>query len=138
MAYYTINPTGLKSVGGAPSIPATRRTFVQWILDDQTVPNPTTLQLVQAALHNPTANAIKLPSSGPFWSYQFNSSSVPYSFNATDPTNAATYIPPCNRHPFLLAPPGNTCGGAPGAAGLTLTGDAQLQLVGFLTGAAPY
>lgn len=141
-AYFTLHKTGLLSVAHGDSIPASRRTFVQWIINDQTVPNPTTLQLIQAALHDPTATGILFtPDTGPFFAYQFShSQTIPpgFAFNDNDPTNAATFIPACNRHPFLLAPPGATCGGAPGAAGLALTTHAQTQLVGFLAGAAPY
>ena len=142
-AYFTIHATGIPAVvPSLPSIPASRRTFVQWIVGDQVVPNPTTEQLVQAALHNPSATGILVtPDTGPFWGYQFShSQTIPpgFAFNDNDPTNASTFIPACNRHPFLLAPPGATCGGAPGAAGFALTGNAQAQLVGFLSGAAPY
>ncbi len=139
MAYYTIHKTGHTSVAGTASIPATRRAFVQYIINDQVVPNPTTALLVQSALHNPAADPLKfLPNTGPLWSYQFSHLSTPFSFNDNDPTNAATYIPPCNRHGFLLRPPAGTCGGTAGAAGLTLTTQAQTQLVTFIFGAAPY
>ncbi len=138
MAYYTIHKTGLPSVTDGDSIPAGRRTFVQWIIDDQTVPNPTTVQLVQAALHDPSANGVLiLPDTGPLWGFQFSHSSSP-GFNDNDPSTPSTFIPSCNRHPFLLAPPSATCGGAPSAAGLQLTGHAQTQLVTFLSGAPPY
>jgi hypothetical protein len=130
--YYTVNPTGISSPFG-PSIPADRRAFVQWIVGDQVVPNPTTLQLIQAALHDPTATGIKVPGTGPFFGYQFNDTSTPYSFVLAN-------IPACNRHPFLLEPPGATCGTVGGnpSPGLTLTQDAQTQLVTFLSGVAPY
>ena len=143
MGYYTIHKTGLPAVIGGDSIPAGRRTFVQWIVGDEVVPNPTALELIQAVLHDPTATGIKLePDTGPFWAYQFNQTNTPYSFNANDTPADATYIPACvspsNRHPFILAPPSHTCGGAPSAAGQTLTTNAQTQMVGFLSGAAPY
>ena len=141
-AYFTLHKTGINSVTGGPSIPAARRTFVQWIINDQTVPNPTTVQLVQAALHDPSATGILFtPDTGPFWAYQFShAQTIPpgFAFNDNDPGTPSTYIPACNRHPFLLAPPGATCGGAPSAAGFALTTNAQTQLVGFLAGAAPY
>ena len=131
-AFFTIHKTGIASVAGGDSIPATRRTFVQWIVDDQVVPNPTTAQLIHAALHDPTADGLKVAGTGPFFGYQFNGSSTPFSFNTTT-------IQACTRHGFLLAPPpSNACSGAPGAAGLALTTDAQTQIVGFLAGVAPY
>jgi hypothetical protein len=132
-AYYTIHKTGLPSVIGGDSIPAARRTFAQWIVGDQVVPNPTALQLIQAALHDPTTNGLKVPGTGPFFAYQFNDTSTPYSFVLAD-------IPACNRHPFLLEPPGATCGtvGANPSPGFTLTEDAQTQLITFLAGVAPY
>ncbi|MGO8970428.1 MAG: hypothetical protein ACLQDQ_12740 [Myxococcaceae bacterium] len=139
-AYYTINPTGLPSVAGGSSIPATRRTFVQWIVGDEVVPNPTALQLIQAAVHNPATDGTKL-NSGQFWSYQFNTTNTPYSFsNAAIPSCTAPGEP-SNRHPFLLEPPSAMCGGPPGGAGspgAILTGEAQSQLVGFLAGVAPF
>jgi hypothetical protein len=143
MAYYTIHKTGIPAVVGGDSIPAGRRTFVQWIVGDEVVPNPTALELIQAALHDPTANGLKVePNTGPFWAYQFNQTSTPYAFNANDVPADNTYIPACvspsNRHPFLLAPARNTCSGTASAAGQTLTTNAQTQMVTFLSGAAPY
>jgi hypothetical protein len=138
MAYFTIHKTGLPSVIGGDSIPADRRTFVQWIIGDATVPNPTTLELIQAALHDPTATGILLtPDTGPLWAFQFSHSSSP-GFNDNNPGAPSTFIPTCNRHPFLLAPPSTTCGGSPGAAGVALTTSAQTQMVTFLSGAPPY
>jgi hypothetical protein len=138
MAYYTIHKTGIPSVTGGDSIPAGRRTFVQWIIDDQVVPNPTTVQLVQAALHNPNATGVLItPDTGPLWGFQFSHSSSP-GFNDNNPSAPSTFIPSCNRHPFLLAPPSATCGGSPSAAGMALTASAQTQLVTFLSGVAPY
>jgi hypothetical protein len=144
MGYFTIHKTGLPSVIGGDSIPATRRTFVQWIVGDEVVPNPTALQLIQAVLHNPSTTGVLVePDTGPFWAYQFNGTqTIPagYAFDTTA-------IPACpagdssNRHPFLLEPPAASCAAShpPGsAAGLTLTTHAQTQLVGFLSGAAPY
>ena len=138
MAYYTVHKTGLPSVTGRDSIPAGRRTFVQWIINDQVVPNPTTLQLIQAALHDPsTSGVLILPDTGPFFGFQFSHSSSP-GFNDNDPSTPSTFIPSCNRHGFLLAPPSATCGGAPSGAGVALTGSAQNQIVTFLSGGAPY
>jgi hypothetical protein len=86
-------------------------------------------------LHDPTATGLKVPGTGPFFGYQFNTTSTPYSFS-----NAQ--IPSCpgdsNRHAFLLRPPSATCGGASSGPGATLTGEAQTQLVGFIAGGAPY
>jgi len=141
MAYYTVHPTGIKSVTGGPSIPLTRRTFVQWILDDQVVPNLTTQQLITAALHDPKQSGVTLtpkdPVTGPLWAYQYTSISQ-------QPTRPADFVDaqilPCARHGFLLLPPNAECG--PGfsstPAGVALTTKAQTQLVGFLSGAAPY
>jgi hypothetical protein len=133
MAYFLTHKTNNASPFGA-SIPADRRAFVQWIAQDQVVLNSTTQQLIQAAVHDPTVNGLKvLPNTAAFLAYQFNEASTPYSFVAGDPP------PLCSRHPFLLAPPNVGCGQAATADGVTLTGEAQLQLVDFLSGvAAPY
>lgn len=138
--YYTINPTGIASITGGSSIPATRRTFMQWIVGDEVVPNPTELELIQAALHNTTTDGTK-QNTGQFWSYQFNYTNTPYAFsNAAIPSCTAPGGP-SNRHAFLLRPPSATCGGPTGGAGspgAILTGEAQLQLVSFIAGAPPF
>jgi hypothetical protein len=125
-----------------PNIGASRRTFVQWIVGDGVVPNPSTVELVRAAVADPNATGLKLSTAGdtPFWAYQFSGTSTPLSFNEAalpaclDPANH-----PGNRHPFLLRPPSATCGGPPsGTDGVALTGNAQSQAVGFLIGAPPF
>jgi len=134
-AFFLTHPTGLASPFG-PSIPAGRRTFIQWIVDDQTVPNPTTAELITAALHDPAANVgavPPIPSTGIF-RFQFNPVTSPLASPLT-----WDEIPTCNRHPFLLLPPSATCPATtPSNSGLTITGRAQTQIVGFLSGAAPY
>jgi hypothetical protein len=134
-AFFTIHKTGIPSVTGGDSIPATRRTFVQWILDDQVVPNPTTRQMIEAALHQPGANAGDLPPvpSASLFRFQFNPTTVPIAANGWD------QIPACNRHGFLLRPPSATCGGTtPSGPGALITGQAQGQIVTFIAGGAPY
>ncbi|HXX32253.1 MAG TPA: hypothetical protein VEJ89_16240 [Myxococcaceae bacterium] len=136
-AYFLTHPTGKPAfpppAPALPSIPVDRRAFVQWIVDDQTVPNPTTRQLIAAAIHDATTTGLKLlPGTGTFTAYQFNGTSTPYAFNTTT-------IQTCVRHPFLLAPPpSNACSGTPGAEGFLLTTDAQTQIVTFLAGGPPY
>jgi hypothetical protein len=134
-AYFLTHPTGTPAFPGTPvpSIPADRRAFIQWIVDDQVVPNPNTRAMIEAALHDPTADGLKIPAAaGRPFGYQFNGTSTPFSFNTTT-------IQTCVRHPFLLAPPpSNACSGAPGAEGVALTTNAQTQIVGFLAGGAPY
>jgi len=124
------------------NISASRRAFMQWILGDQVVVNPSTVALVQAATANSSTDGTKIMVTGdaPFWAYQFNGSSTPFSFNTaalpecTDPNNH-----PGNRHPFLLRPPSATCGGPPDVAnGVPLTTNAQTQAVEFLNGLAPF
>jgi hypothetical protein len=141
-AYYLTHSAGLPAPLPPNINPSTRRAFVQWILGDQTVVNPSTVELVRAATGDATTNGVKVATTGdaPFWSYQFNGSSTPFSFNTSalpecsDPSNH-----PGNRHPFLLRPPSATCGGAPDLTdGLQLTTDAQTQVAGFLSGLAPF
>jgi hypothetical protein len=138
--YFTLHPTGTPAVVGGPSIPANRRTFVQWILDDQVIPNPETRELVHSALHDPALDAAKIAAVSTdggtsFWAYQFNGSSTPFSFD-----EAA--IPLCSRHGFLLRPASSsaTCDptAAPTDAGVALTTEAQAQLVGFIAGFPPF
>jgi hypothetical protein len=92
--------------------PATRRAFVQWILDDQWVVNPGTVELVDASIGS----------------------------LASDPTRIAT--PPfCDRHGFLLQPSDGVCtspAGPPTPAGSALTAAGQGQVATFLSGAAPF
>jgi hypothetical protein len=113
-----------------PNIGGNRRAFIQWIVGDGVVPNALTTELARAASGEPTQTGIK-DQVGNLWMYQFNGTSTPYSFNLNN-------VAACERHGFLLKPPSATCGGAPSADGVTLTGNAQTQAVGFISGAAPF
>jgi hypothetical protein len=127
-AYYLTHPAKLPSPLPDNIKPATRRAFVQWILDDQVVVNPGTVELVNAAVGAPVADPTRV-ATPPFWSYQFNGAIL-------------TGIPTCDRHGFLLQPSDGVCPptppGPPTAAGLNLTGTGQGQVATFLTGAAPF
>ncbi len=141
-SYYLTHSASLPAPLPPNIDPTKRRAFVQWIVGDQVVLNQTTVELVQAALGDSTADGVKVAvtNDAPFWSYQFNGSSTPFAFDTnalpacSDPSNH-----PGNRHPFLLRPPSATCGGAPDLTnGLQLTTDAQMQMAGFVAGAPPF
>ena len=104
--------------GTFPNVPlanngSTRRGFIQWIADDQVVPNPTTVDLIQSVLADPTANGVSVtPSTAVpnFWAKQFPSSGTPSA-----------------NHGFLL-----------GSAGAALAQQAQGQIANFIAGAPPF
>lgn len=90
-----------------------RRGFIQWIDQDQVVPNPTTVDLIQSVMADPTANGVLVsPSTAVprFWAKQFPSSG----------TLAA-------NHGFLL-----------GSAGGATAQAAQGEIANFIGGAAPF
>jgi hypothetical protein len=132
-AYYLTHPAGLPAPLPPNIDPTKRRLLVQWILDDQVVVNPSTVELVNAATGSIVSDPTRI-STPPFWSYQFN--------GATNlgPGISLSDIPTCDRHGFLLQPSDGACtspAGAPTPAGLALTGAGQTQLVTFISGAAP-
>ena len=110
-APYLVRNTGLAlSPGGS-----TRRGYVQWIAQDQTVPNPTTAALIQSVVGDPTANGVLMhptdvPGIANFWANQYPSSA-----------NVA------NNHGFLL-----------GTAGAATAQQAQGQIATFVAGGAPF
>ena len=108
-APYLVRNTGLAlSPGGS-----TRRGYVQWIAQDQTVPNPTTAALIQSVVGDPSASGVLLHPSGHanFWANQY-------------PSASGTC---CNNHGFLL-----------GTAGAATAQQAQGQIATFVAGGAPF
>jgi len=92
---------------------STRRGFIQWIDQDQVVPNPSTVDLIQSVMADPTANGVLVtPSTAVprFWAKQF-------------PSNANTAL----NHGFLL-----------GSAGAATAQQAQGEIANFIAGAAPF
>ncbi len=92
---------------------STRRGFIQWIDQDQVVPNPTTVDLIQSVMADPTATGVLVsPSTAVpnFWAKQFPSSGTP-----------------ANNHGFLL-----------GTAGAATAQAAQGEIANFIAGAAPF
>ncbi|HUM09370.1 MAG TPA: hypothetical protein VLT82_00305 [Myxococcaceae bacterium] len=94
---------------------STRRGYVQWIADDQVVPNPSTVELIRSVVGDPTATGVLLRPTDTggianFWAKQFPSSGVP-----------------ANNHGFLL-----------GSAGAGTAAAAQGEIAGFVAGAAPF
>jgi hypothetical protein len=71
---YLVKDTGLG--GGLGNAGSTRRGFIQWVLNDQVVPNPTTVDLIQSVLADPNANGVLVtPSTAVpnFWAKQWQS-----------------------------------------------------------------
>jgi hypothetical protein len=122
-AYYVTHSANLPAPLPPNITPQTRRTLIQWILDDQVVVNPSTVELVNAAMGSVVADPKRI-SASPFWSYQYN--------DATNlgPGNALSNVPTSARHPFLLQP-------FPNASGAALTGSGQQQVGTFIAGAPP-
>jgi hypothetical protein len=94
---------------------STRRGYVQWIADDQVVPNPSTVELIRSVVGDPTATGVLLRPTdnggiANFWAKQFPSSGTP-----------------ANNHGFLL-----------GTAGAPTAAAAQGEIAGFVAGAAPF
>jgi hypothetical protein len=71
---YLVKETGLgNGLGNAGS---TRRGFIQWVLNDQVVPNPTTVDLIQSVLADPTSSGVLVtptPALPNFWAKQWQS-----------------------------------------------------------------
>jgi hypothetical protein len=109
---YLVRDTG--SAGGViPNGGANRRGFVQWIQNDQVVPNASTLELIRSVLGDPDADGVLLHPGDPggvanFWSKQFPS-----------------FANPAQNHGFLL----NAAGAAP---------EAQAEIAGFVAGQPPF
>ena len=100
--------------GIIPNGGAARRSYVQWIQDDQVVPNLSTQELIRSVLGDPTSDGVLVHPTDPngvanFWAKRFNSSGTP-----------------ANNHGFLL-----------GSAGPALAGQAQGEIAGFVAGAPP-
>jgi len=114
------HPIAIAPGVNAPSV--NRRTFLQFIEGDQTVPNLASFALVTGANR---AFVPMTPSFGcmaPLFCYEFT--------QAGDGFDEAT-APAVSRHGFLLQPPGGTMGPA-------LTMKAQMQAAAFIaTGALP-
>jgi len=73
---YVVRDTGL--AGPLANQGSTRRGFVQWVLNDQVVPNPTTLKLLHSILADPDASGVLLTPTDPggiprFWAKQWTS-----------------------------------------------------------------
>ncbi len=82
---------------------STRRGFIQWIAEDQVVPNPTTVDLIQAVMADPTATGVLVtPSTAVpnFWAKQFPSNANPA------PTTASCSVGggPRRRPPRVRSP----------------------------------
>ena len=107
---YLVRDTGL--AGGLGNGGSTRRGFIQWIAADTTVPNSTTVDLIQSVLGDPNASGVLVsPTAVPnFWAKQFASSGTP-----------------ANNHGFLL-----------GTAGSGTAQAAQGEIANFVAGAAPF
>ena len=129
-AYYMTHSARLPAPLPPNINPATRRALVQWILDDQTVVNPSTIELVNAASGTLLADTTRV-SASPLWSYQYNNSTNLNPFNAGCAGGCSlSAIPTTARHSFLLAP-------YPNASGLAATTSAQSQVSTFVGGATP-
>jgi hypothetical protein len=110
---YLVKDTGLP--GPLANGGSSRRGFIQWIAQDQTVPNPTTVDLIQSVVGDPTVTGVLLEPGDPggvqnFWAKQFPSAA-----------NVAM------NHGFLL-----------GTAGTTVAQQAQGEIAGFIFGAPPF
>ncbi|HET9037560.1 MAG TPA: hypothetical protein VFN45_15220, partial [Myxococcaceae bacterium] len=108
---YLVKDTGL--AGPLANGGSSRRGFIQWIAQDQTVPNPTTVDLIQSVVGDPTVTGVLLEPGDPggvdrFWAKRFDS-----------------LANPADNHGFLL----NTAG---------LASQAQGEIAGFVVGAPPF
>lgn len=86
---YLVKDTGLG--GGLGNGGSTRRGFIQWVLNDQVVPNPTTVDLIQSVLADPNATGVLVtPTSAVpnFWAKQWVSTAN-HSFLLVGPDAAA-------------------------------------------------
>jgi hypothetical protein len=69
---YLVKETGLS--GGLGNGGSARRGFIQWVLNDQVVPNPTTVDLIQSVLADPNANGVLVTPTAAvpnFWAKQW-------------------------------------------------------------------
>ena len=94
---------------------STRRGFIQWILDDLVIPNPSTVATIRSVLGDPNASGVLLTPTDTggianFWAHQFGSSGIP-----------------ANNHGFLI-----------GSAGPGTAAAAQGEIAGFVAGAPPF
>jgi hypothetical protein len=93
--------------------PADRAVLIQYIEDDQVVPNATTVELINSANRDPA-----------------NPQASVHFFNNLD----TSLIPPGSRHGFLLAPPaGGLPDGGVAPQAQQLTASAQTEAVGFIS-----
>jgi hypothetical protein len=70
---YLVKDTGIT---GLPNGGGTRRGFIQWVLNDQVVPNPTTVDLIQSVLADPNASGVLVTPTAAvprFWAKQWTS-----------------------------------------------------------------
>jgi hypothetical protein len=110
---YLVRDTGSNG-GVVPNGGSGRRAYVQWIQDDQVVPNLSTQELIRSVLGDPTTDGVLVHPTDPdgvanFWAKRFPSSGTP-----------------ANNHGFLL-----------GSAGASLAATAQGEIAGFVAGAPP-
>jgi hypothetical protein len=110
---YLVRDTGSNG-GVVPNGGSSRRAYVQWIQDDQVVPNLATQELIRSVLGDPTTDGVLVHPTDPngaanFWAKRFPSSGTP-----------------ANNHGFLL-----------GSAGASLAATAQGEIAGFIAGAPP-
>jgi len=90
-----------------------RRGYIQWIQDDQVIPNLSTQELIRSVVADPNASGVMLSPSADvprFWAKRFPTSGTP-----------------ANNHGFLL-----------GSAGAGTAQAAQGEVAGFVTGAPPF
>ncbi|MDP8999295.1 MAG: hypothetical protein M3O46_04215, partial [Myxococcota bacterium] len=97
-----------------------RKAFIQFIQDDQTVPNISNLALLSAANRPLSGTAPAFNCKSPLLCYEFADGTEQF-----DPTS----VPLVGRHGFLLRPPGAM---QPTPQSLTLTAKAQTQVATFL------
>ena len=105
-------------IGGGVTAPsATRKAFIQFIENDQTVPNASSLAVVASANRSFSPTPPGFSCASPLFCYEFT--------EAGDGFDATT-APLANRHGFLLKPPSSSTGG------LALFAKAQTQVATFL------
>jgi hypothetical protein len=120
MVWRVVPPMG--GSGSATTNP-NRKAFIQFIQDDQTVPNVSNIALVAAAVRPSSASmmsAFAAPSYGckpPLYCYEFTDTGDGFD---------AVSAPLANRHGFLLSPPS--------AQSVALTIKAQKQVAMFVSG----
>jgi pimeloyl-ACP methyl ester carboxylesterase len=90
-----------------------RRGYIQWIQDDQVIPNLSTQELIRSVVADPSASGVMIsptPDVPRFWAKRFPTSGTP-----------------ANNHGFLL-----------GSAGAATAQAAQGEVAGFVAGAPPF